>query len=109
MILPATLVLAAAGAILLLRAAAAWSDFAGSAPGFGRVATSRVATGKPAWPSALAAAKTLSIRDWTGSLLLASALFAAVVFVWMLVALFVVVPGMLILASASVKIRSIRR
>ena len=108
-ILPATLVLAAAGAILLLRAAAAWSDFAGSAPGFGHAATRRVPTGKPAWHSALAAAKTLSLRDWTGSLLLASALFAAVVFVWMLVALFVVVPGMLILASASVKIRSIRR
>jgi hypothetical protein len=108
-ILPATLVLAAAGAILLLRAAAAWSDFAGSAPGFGHAAARRVPTGKPAWPSALAAAKTLSLRDWTGSLLLASALFAAVVFVWMLVALFVVVPGMLILASASVKIRSIRR
>jgi hypothetical protein len=108
-ILPATLVLAGAGAILLLRTAAAWSDFAGSAPGFGHAATSRVPTGKPAWPSALAAAKTLSLRDWTGSLLLASALFAAVVFVWMLVALFVVVPGMLILASASVKIRSIPR
>ena len=119
-ILPATLVLAAAGAILLLRTAAAWSDFAGSAPapGFGRAAISQAATGqaeasqgatgKPAWPSALAAAKTLSLRDWTGSLLLASALFAAVVFVWMLVALFVVVPGMLILASASVKMRSTR-
>jgi hypothetical protein len=50
----------------------------------------------------------LSLRDWTGSLLLAAALFLAVVFVWMLVALFVVVPGMLILASASVKIRSAR-
>ena len=108
-ILPATLVLAGAGAILLLRAAAAWSDFAGSAPGFGHAATRRVPTGKPSWSSALAAAKILSLRDWTGSLLLASALFAAVVFVWMLVALFVVVPGMLILASASVKIRSIRR
>ncbi|MDQ0677143.1 hypothetical protein QFZ30_000525 [Arthrobacter pascens] len=114
-ILPATLVLAAAGAILLLRTAAAWSDFASSAsaPGFGHAARSQAeasqgATGKPAWPSALAAAKTLSVRDWTGSLLLASALFAAVVFVWMLVALFVVVPGMLILASASVKMRSTR-
>ena len=48
-----------------------------------------------AWSSALATGKALSLRDWTGSLLLAAALFAAVVFVWMLVALFVVVPGML--------------
>ncbi len=61
-----------------------------------------------AWSSALEAGKTLSLRDWTGSLLLAAALFAAVVFVWMLVALFVVVPGTLILAAASVKIRSTR-
>ena len=108
-ILSATLVLAAAGVILLLRTAAAWSDFAGSGhAATGHAATGQVATGKPAWPSALAVAKTLSLRDWTGSLLLASALFAAVVFVWMLVALFVVVPGMLILASASVKMRSTR-
>lgn len=107
-ILPATLVLAAAGAILLLRTAAAWSDFAGPAAGPNQTETSRVAAGKVAWPSALAAAKTLSVRDWTGSLLLASALFAAVVFVWMLVALFVVVPGVLLLASASVKMRSTR-
>lgn len=95
-ILPATLVLAAAAAILLLRTAAAWSAFAGesSAPG--------------AWSAALGTAKALSLRDWTGSLLLAAALFAAVVFVWMLAALFVVVPGMLILASAAVKMRSSR-
>ncbi|KIS26288.1 Poxvirus protein I5 [Arthrobacter sp. SPG23] len=95
-VLPATLVLAAAGAILLLRTAAAWSDAAGStAP-------------RSAWAGALDAAKTLSFRDWTGSLLLATALFAAVVFVWMLAALFVVVPGTLILASAAVKMRSAR-
>ncbi|MCY1236327.1 hypothetical protein D9M72_489750 [compost metagenome] len=42
------------------------------------------------------------------SLLLAAALFAGVVFVWMLAALFVVVPGTLILASAAVKMRSVR-
>ncbi|MEO5320079.1 Poxvirus protein I5 [Arthrobacter sp. CC3] len=95
-VLPATVVLAAAGAILLLRTAAAWSDFAGGqAPGRG-------------WPSALAAAKALSVRDWTGSLLLAAALFAAVVFVWMLAALFVVVPGTLVLAAAAVKMRAAR-
>ena len=61
-----------------------------------------------AWPAALATGKALSLRDWTGSLLLAAALFAAVVFVWMLAALFVVVPGTLILASAAVKMRSTR-
>lgn len=106
-VLPATLVLAGAGAVLLLRTTAAWSDFAGysisTAAGSGHAGTDRTA-----WPSALAAAKTLSLRDWTGSLLLAAALFAAVVFVWMLVALFVVVPGTLILAAASVKMRSTR-
>lgn len=101
-VLPATLILAAAGAVLLLRAAAArsgvaWSDVdseESSAPG--------------TWSEALGTAKALSLRDWTGSLLLAAALFASVVFVWMLVALFVVVPGMLILASAAVKMRSSR-
>jgi hypothetical protein len=98
-VLPATLILAAAGAILLLRTAAAWSDFAGP---------KGTATGTGAWPAALATGKALSLRDWTGSLLLAAALFAAVVFVWMLAALFVVVPGTLILASASVKMRSTR-
>jgi hypothetical protein len=98
-VLPATLILAAAGAILLLRTAAAWSDFAGP---------KGTATGTRAWPAALATGKALSLRDWTGSLLLAAALFAAVVFVWMLAALFVVVPGTLILASASVKMRSTR-
>ena len=117
-VLPATLILAAAGAILLLRTAAAWSDFAGrsvdAAAGAGQTqpkgadtkATGAKAAG--AWPAALAAGKALSLRDWTGSLLLAAALFAAVVFVWMLAALFVVVPGTLILASASVKMRSTR-
>lgn len=97
-VLPATLILAAAGAILLLRTAAAWSDVADGAPG---------APGT-AWSAALDAGKALSLRDWTGSLLLAAALFAAVVFVWMLAALFVVVPGTLILASAAVKMRSNR-
>ncbi|ABK04696.1 conserved hypothetical protein [Arthrobacter sp. FB24] len=95
-VLPATLVLAAAAAVLLLRTAAAWADVAGSpAPGI-------------AWTAAIEAAKTISLRDWTGSLLLAAALFAGVVFVWMLAALFVVVPGTLILASAAVKMRSAR-
>ncbi|PNI07045.1 Poxvirus protein I5 [Arthrobacter sp. AFG7.2] len=96
-VLPATLILAAGAAILLLRAAAAWSDAAGSGT-----------DGRSAWRSALETAQTLSLRDWTGSLLLAAALFGAVVFVWMLAALFVVVPGTLILAAAAVKLRSSR-
>ncbi|MHC6593131.1 Poxvirus protein I5 [Arthrobacter sp. C152] len=95
-VLPATLILAAAGAILLLRTAGAWSDAAASTPG-------------GAWRAALDAGKAISLRDWTGSLLLAAALFCAVVFVWMLAALFVVVPGTLILAAAAVKIRSLRQ
>lgn len=118
-VLPATLLLAAAGAVLLLRTTAAWSDAAGGhAAVAGRTpsdsvpqASARQAsarTGPAAWKTALEAGKALSLRDWTGSLLLVAALFAAVVFVWMLVALFVVVPGMLILAAASVKMRSAR-
>lgn len=106
-VLPATLVLAGAGAVLLLRTAAAWSDFSGANPDASQ-ATAVANTPSAAWTSALDAAKALSLRDWTGSLLLAASLFGAVVFVWMLVALFVVVPGTLILASASVKMRSTR-
>jgi hypothetical protein len=94
-VLPATLVLAACGAILLLRTAAAWSD-----------AATEHAEPNAAWQSALETGKTLSLRVWTGSLLLAAALVGAVVFVWMLVALFVVVPGTLILAAAAIKLRS---
>ena len=101
-VLPATLILAACGAILLLRTAAAWSDFAWSdsaGPG---------PDPKTAWHSALETGKAMSVRDWSGSILLAAALFGAVVFVWMLAALFVVVPGTLILAAAAVKMRSSR-
>ncbi|WP_458781073.1 Poxvirus protein I5 [Arthrobacter sp. D3-16] len=96
-VLPATLILAAAAAIVLLRSAAAWSDFTGSR-----------ADARSAWRSALETGQALSLKDWTGSLLLAAALFGAVVFVWMLAALFVVVPGTLILAAAAVKLRSTR-
>lgn len=118
-VLPATLLLAAAGAVLLLRTTAAWSEAAGGHTAHaGRTpsdsapqASARQGSARPgsaAWKTALKAGKALSLRDWTGSLLLVAALFAAVVFVWMLVALFVVVPGMLILAAASVKMRSAR-
>jgi hypothetical protein len=96
-VLPATLVFAAAGAILLLRTAAAWSDFTGPRD-----------DSRNAWRSALETGQALSLKDWSGSLLLAAALFGAVVFVWMLAALFVVVPGTLILAAAAVKLRSKR-
>ncbi|MFB8368246.1 Poxvirus protein I5 [Pseudarthrobacter sp. NPDC055928] len=116
-VLPATLILATAGAVLLLRTTAAWSDFAGpasaarntpAAPGAPAEAPPSSASKSASWSYALETAKALSLRDWTGSLLLVAALFAAVVFVWMLVALFVVVPGTLILAAASVKMRSTR-
>lgn len=86
-VLPATLVLAAAAAVLLLRTAAGWS-------------TAR------SWQQSLATAKVLSLRDLTGSLLLVAALFMTVVFVWMLQALVLVVPGALVLASAAVKMRA---
>lgn len=116
-VLPATLILATAGAVLLLRTTGAWSDCAGpasaarntpAAPGAPAEAPPSSASKSASWSSALETAKALSLRDWTGSLLLVAALFAAVVFVWMLVALFVVVPGTLILAAASVKMRSTR-
>jgi hypothetical protein len=106
-VLPATLILAAAGAVLLLRTAAAWSEAAQRDVAWPDVDGEESAA-PGTWSAALGTAKALSLRDWTGSLLLAAALFASVVFVWMLVALFVVVPGMLILASASVKMRSSR-
>jgi len=96
-VLPATLILAACGAILLLRTTAAWPD-----------TTRTITNPKDAWHAALQTGKTLSVKDWTGSLLLAAALFLTVVFVWMLVALFVVVPGTLILAAAAIKLRSSR-
>lgn len=96
-VLPATLFLATGAAILLLRTASAWSD--GQPTG---------AAGNNMWHQALRTGKDISLRDWTGSLLLAAALFCAVVFVWMLAALFVVVPGTLILAAAAVKLRSHR-
>ncbi|TLM72369.1 Poxvirus protein I5 [Pseudarthrobacter sp. NamB4] len=96
-VLPATLILSACGAILLLRTTSAWSDFTGATP-----------DARATWRSALETGQALSVKDWTGSLLLAAALFGTVVFVWMLVALFVVVPGTLILAAAAVKMRSTR-
>ncbi|KRE91675.1 hypothetical protein [Arthrobacter sp. Soil764] len=97
LVLPATLLLAAGAAILLLRTASAWSDFSGIG-----------STGNDTWHRALQTGQAISLRDWTGSLLIAAALFGAVVFVWMLAALFVVVPGTLILAAAAVKLRSHR-
>jgi hypothetical protein len=103
-VLPATLLLGAGAAILLLRTASAWSDFSGSGSGSGITGSS----GKDSWRRAFDAGKAASLHDWTGSLLLAAALFCAVVFVWMLAALFVVVPGTLILAAAAVKLRATR-
>ena len=100
LVLPATLILAAGAAIVLLRTASAWSDYTGPD------SAAHVAGGKDTWRQALNAGQAMSLRDWTGSLLLAAALFCAVVFVWMLAALFIVVPGTLILAAAAVKLRS---
>ncbi len=106
MILPATLILAAAGAVLFLRIAANWS---------GGVNWSGDADQQPAdvpgperWALAYSQAKADGLRDWTGSLLLLAAVFMTVVFVWMLQALFVIVPGTLVLAAAAIKIRSHR-
>lgn len=105
-ILPATLILAVAGAVLFLRVAANWS---------GGVNWSGDADQQPAevpgpqrWAFAYSQAKADALRDWTGSLLLLAAVFMTVVFVWMLQAMFVIVPGTLVLAAAAIKIRSHR-
>lgn len=108
LILPATLILAAAAAVLLLRIAGNWS---GGVIWDGDAGRKSVDLPGPQqqWRLAYSQAKADSFRDWSGSLLLLGALFVAVVFVWMLQALFVIVPGMLILAAAAVKIRAASR
>ncbi|MFE4543955.1 Poxvirus protein I5 [Arthrobacter sp. NPDC056727] len=85
-VLPATLLFAACATVLLLRTATRWQ------PG--------------AWASAVATARTDSVADWSGSLLLVAALGLTAVFVWMLPALVVVVPGCLVLAAAAVRLRA---
>ncbi len=105
-ILPATLILAAAGAVLFLRIAANWSGGVNWEGDAGQ--QSSEVPGPQRWALAYSQAKADSLRDWTGSLLLLAAVFMAVVFVWMLQALFVIVPGTLVLAAAAIKIRSKR-
>ena len=105
-ILPATLILAAAGAILLLRTAANWSGGVNLDGDAGQQPAE--VPGRQRWAAAYSSAKNDSVRDWSGSLLLLAALFMTVVFVWMLQALFVIVPGTLVLAAAAIKIRSHR-
>ncbi|MGO4145467.1 Poxvirus protein I5 [Paenarthrobacter sp. YAF11_1] len=105
-ILPATLILAAAGAILLLRTAANWSGGVNCDGDAGQQPVE--VPGQQRWATAYSSAKDDSVRDWSGSLLLLAALFMTVVFVWMLQALFVIVPGTLVLAAAAIKIRSNR-
>ncbi|MET3369057.1 hypothetical protein [Arthrobacter sp. M2012083] len=105
-ILPATLILAAAGAVLFLRIAANWSggiNWSGDAD-----QQPADAPGPQRWALAYSQARADALRDWTGSLLLLAAVFMTVVFVWMLQALFVIVPGTLVLAAAAIKIRSHR-
>ncbi|MCA4135091.1 Poxvirus protein I5 [Arthrobacter sp. M4] len=101
-VLPATQAVAAAGAVLLLRTAACWSTAFERHNDGGK-------GGRGTWAGAFALAKSESLKDWTGTLLLLVALFMSVVFVWMLPALFVVVPGTLILAAASIKMRAATR
>ncbi|WP_159736346.1 Poxvirus protein I5 [Arthrobacter sp. 9V] len=109
-ILPATLVLAAAGAVLFLRTAANWTAANWSGADWSGDASPQPAgvPGPQRWALAYSQAKADALRDWTGSLLLLAAVFMAVVFVWMLQALFVIVPGTLVLAAAAIKIRSNR-
>lgn len=106
-ILPATLILAAAGAVLLLRTVSNWGTGANWSGDSREEPGDR--PGAERWSLAYASAKVDALRDWTGSLLLLAALFMAVVFVWMLQALFVIVPGTLVLAAAAIKIRAASR
>ncbi|MGO4246712.1 Poxvirus protein I5 [Paenarthrobacter sp. RAF54_2] len=108
LILPATLILAAAAAVLLLRIAGNWSGGVVWAGDAGRKSVDLPGP-QQQWRLAYSQAKADSFRDGSGSLLLLAAVFVAVVFVWMLQALFVIVPGMLILAAAAVKIRAASR
>ncbi|MFJ4029661.1 Poxvirus protein I5 [Paenarthrobacter sp. NPDC089989] len=103
-ILPATLLLAAAGTVLLLRTAGNW----GGPVAWDAATPPADAGGGEGWAAAYPTAKEDSVRDWSGSLLLLAALGMSVVFVWMLQALFVIVPGALILATAAIKIRYYR-
>ncbi len=105
-ILPATVILAAGGAVFLLRITANWSGQVAWNGDEDQVPTD--VPGSECWAAAYASAKSDSLRDWSGSLLLLAAVFMAVVFVWMLQALFVIVPGTLVLAAAAIKIRSHR-
>jgi hypothetical protein len=105
-ILPATLIFAAAGAVLFLRIAANWSG------GVNWTATPARQPAEVPGPQRLGAAhsqaKADALRDWTGSLLLLAALFMAVVFVWMLQALVRDRSRDLVLAAAAIKLRSNR-
>jgi hypothetical protein len=98
--------LAAAGAVLFLRIAANWSGGVNWSGDAGQQPAE--VPGPQRWVVAYSQAKADALRDWTGSLLLLAAVFMAVVFVWMLQALFVIVPGTLVLAAAAIKIRSNR-
>jgi hypothetical protein len=108
LILPATLILAAAAAVLLLRIAGNWSGGVVWAGDTGRKSVDLPGP-QQRWSLAYSQAKADLFGDGSGSLLLLGAVFVAVVFVWMLQALFVIVPGMLILAAAAVKIRAASR
>ncbi|MEE2567831.1 Poxvirus protein I5 [Pseudarthrobacter sp. J64] len=113
-ILPVTLVVAASCAVLLLRTATAWSlpnGLPAVEKGMNHDGGNSVQRtgGAEVWREAFETGKAASTGDWTGSVLLVAALFMAAVFVWMLPALFVVVPGTLVLASAAVEFRARNR
>ncbi|MHC6231969.1 Poxvirus protein I5 [Arthrobacter sp. MMS24-T111] len=105
-VVPATLTLAAAGGVLLLRTAANWSG--GWTWGVDAGWQSPDAPGSQRWATAYTAAKNDALRDLAGSLLLIAAIVMSVVFVWMLPALFVIVPGTLVLAATAIKNRTAR-
>ena len=83
----ATLLVATAATVLLLRTG---------------VTVAVRCTGPKPWP----AARKESLADWSGSLLLVAALGLTAIFMWMLPALVIVVPGCLVVAAAAVRLRA---
>ena len=117
---------AACAAVVLIRAATAWSDDeaggAGATPGSGSAASSGSTPGSGSAPGSgvvardaagprqvLSRGAARSRDDLTGSALLLAALVMCVVLVWMLTPLVVVTGGLLSLAAVAVETRRLER
>jgi len=97
-VLAATVLLAGGLAVLLLRAAGVWHEFAA-------LKSSTADTPPSAWAGAWAQAKHDAAGDWVGTALLVAAMAMCLTFVWMLAPLVFIVPGAMTLAAVSVNHR----